>query len=135
VTTKVQIADWVIEEDHLVVRVGDELSSWLTFEEAEGPTGPEDPIQVVRGTAHRLPSWPGETFARHAVRIDLEGGGALYWDAPEPVEGPVEVTGTVSTNNIDAPDGFPETRGVVRRVRPSQAGLLLDLEITGADEP
>ena len=41
----------------------------------------------------------------------------LYWEAPDPVEGPVEVIGMVGTNNIDAPDGFPETTGVVRRIR------------------
>ena len=28
-----------------------------------------------------------------------------------------EITGVVSLNNIDAPDGFPATRGVIRRVR------------------
>ena len=31
--------------------------------------------------------------------------------------GTIEVTGTISLNNIDAPDGFPTTHGVVRRVR------------------
>jgi len=39
----------------------------------------------------------------------------LYWDTPQPVVGPVEVTGSVSTNNVDAPDGFPDTTGVPGR--------------------
>ena len=50
------------------------------------------------------------------MQINLDGG-ALYWDAPEPLEGDVEVAGTVSTNKVDAPDGFPETRGAVSRVQ------------------
>jgi hypothetical protein len=41
----------------------------------------------------------------------------LYWDAPGPVAGVVEVAGSVSSNTVDTPDGFPMARGVARRVR------------------
>lgn len=44
-------------------------------------------------------------------------GATLCWDAPRPVDGSVELTGVVSLNNIDAPDGFPVTTGIIRRVR------------------
>jgi hypothetical protein len=71
---------------------------------------------VIRGVAVALPTWPGQEFGRHPVRIDVDNG-ALYWDAPEPVTGEVEVRGTVSSNNVDAPDDFPETTGVIRRLR------------------
>jgi hypothetical protein len=96
--------------------VGDAFSSWLTFQAAD-PTSPSaQDVQVVRGSARTLPNWPGEGFLVHPVQIDLAGA-ALYWEAPDPVEGPVEVIGTVCSNSIDAPDDFPRTTGVVRRIR------------------
>ena len=114
---KVLTAEWVLEEDMRILRVGDDIRSWLTFREV-GPADQQAPsVQVVRGRATPLPSWPGAEHGRHPVRIDVTGA-ALYWDAPAPVggpvEGPIEVTGTVETNNIDAPTGFPETAGVIR---------------------
>jgi hypothetical protein len=30
---------------------------------------------------------------------------------------PIDVVGSISSNNVDAPDGFPDVRGVIRRVR------------------
>ena len=111
----VWVPGWVLEEDRLIVSLGDEWSSWLTFEEAAGPQLPGAEPEVVRGTARGLPSWPGASPGRHPVRIDIEAG-CLYWDAPAPVEGPIEVAGSVESNNIDAPVGVPETRGVVRRI-------------------
>jgi hypothetical protein len=73
-------------------------------------------IGLIRGVAVPLPAWPGAELGHHPVRIDVDGG-VLYWDAPEPVSGPLEVTGTVSSNTVDAPDGFPETTGVIRELR------------------
>jgi hypothetical protein len=112
----VQVAAWELEEDGRVLRVGDDFSSWLTFHAADATSTSVQDVQVILGSARPLPSWPGEGLVVHPVQIDLVGG-ALYWEAPDPIEGPVEVIGTVCTNNIDAPDGFPETTGVVRRIR------------------
>lgn len=113
---KVWTPEWVLTEDMVVRKPGDEFSSWLTFEQA-GPATTAERVQVVRGTATPAPwDWPRRADGPYPVRIDVEDG-ALYWDAPEPVEGDVELTGTVETNNIDAPPGFPSTRCVVRRVR------------------
>ncbi len=89
---------------------------WLTFEEADRGAPAVEQVDVIRGVAVPLPAWPGAEFGRHPVRIDIEGG-ALYWDAPEEVTGPIDVVGTINTNSVDAPDGFPETSGVLRRVR------------------
>lgn len=50
------------------------------------------------------------------MRVDL-GAAVLYWDAPTPVEGPIDIRGVIRHNNVDAPNGFPETVGVVSRVR------------------
>lgn len=109
---KVHVPAWVLEEDHRVLRLGDELRSWLTFHEI-GPADTAGPVQTVHGVAHLLASWAGAELGRHPTRIDVDGG-ALYWDAPEPVDGEVELTGTVRHNTIDAPDRFPETLYVVR---------------------
>ena len=112
----VRVATWELEENGRVLSVGDEFSSWLTFHEADATSTPAQDVQMILGSARPLPTWPGEGLAVHPVQIDLADG-ALYWEAPGPVEGPVEVIGTVCTNNIDAPDGCPETTGVVRRIQ------------------
>jgi hypothetical protein len=106
---------WELEEDDRVLSVGDELSSWLEFHEADR-FAPAERVGAVHGVAHVLPRWPGAEAGRHPTRIDLDGG-VLYWDAPDAVEGPLDLAGTVSSNNVDAPDGFAETSGVMRRVR------------------
>lgn len=112
----VWVARWQLDEDRWVVAVGEEISFWLTFEESERWPRPAEQIHVIRGVARPLPCWPGAEFGRHPVQIDVDGV-ALYWDAPGPVSGVVEVAGSVSSNTIDTPDGFPMARGVVRRVR------------------
>ncbi len=112
----VRVPTWELEESGRVLGVGDKVSSWLTFHEADGASELAEDVQPILGIARRLPSWPGAGPGPRPVQIDLAGG-ALYWEALEAAEGAVEVVGTVSTNNVDAPDGFPETTGVVRRIR------------------
>jgi hypothetical protein len=112
----VRVSDWELESSARVLNVDDEHRCWLTFQEVEPSASSEAGIAVIRGVAVALPTWPGQEFGRHPVRIDVDNG-AFYWDAPEPVTGEVEVRGTVSTNDVDAPDGFPETTGVIRRLR------------------
>jgi hypothetical protein len=110
------VSDWELEESGRVLSVGDQEQFWLTFEDAERRAPATERVNLIRGLAVPFPTWPGAEFGRHPVRIDVEGG-ALYWDAPERVTGPIEVAGTIGTNNVDAPKGFPQTTGVVRRVR------------------
>ncbi len=57
----------------------------------------------------------------------------MYWDAPERVTGAIEVPGTISTSNVDAPEGLPETSGVLRRVRMVWRGGLDVLPLARAD--
>src|SRR6185503_15453022 len=102
----VQIADWELEESGRILSVGDRHQFWLTFEEAERRLPATDVVNLIHGVAVPLPTWPGAGSGRHPIRIDVDGG-ALYWDAPEPVSGRVEVAGTISTNIVDAPEGFP----------------------------
>ena len=122
----VEVPEWELEESGRVLSVGDQAQFWLTFEEA-GRRPATERVSVIRGVAVPLPTWPGAEFGRHPVRIDVEGG-ALYWDAPEQVTGPIDVAGTISTNNVDAPEGFPETSGVVRRVRMVWADFVIGPE-------
>ncbi len=69
-------------------------------------------------TPKRGPYRPGlgADLHRHPVRLDI-GAAAAYWDAPAPMTGPVEVNGYLELNRIDAPDDFPSTIGIIRRVR------------------
>ena len=113
---RVRVQAWELEEDGRVLTTGDEISSWLTFREAEPSSASAEPVQVIRGVASGLPNWPGAELGRHPVQIYIDGA-LLYWDAPEPLEGEIEVSGTVSTNTVDAPEGFPATRFTVRRVQ------------------
>jgi hypothetical protein len=111
------VAEWVLDEDRRTLGVGETLAEWLTFTEVERlPQVAPDRVQTIRGLARPLPRWPGTEDGHHPVSISVDGA-TLYWDAPRPVDGPVELAGVVSLNNIDAPDGFPVTRGVIRRVR------------------
>lgn len=119
-----RVPTWELEENGRVLSVGDEFSSWLTFQEADRASALAEDVQVISGVARPLPSWPGAGLGRRPVQIDLVGA-ALYWEAPEQVEGAVEVVGTICTNNLDAPDGFPDTTGVVRRVRMEWRDLVL----------
>lgn len=45
----VWVAAWQREEDLRVVTVGDEVSFWLTFDEAERGAAPAEGIQVIQG--------------------------------------------------------------------------------------
>ena len=113
----VWVVEWYLDEDRRVLHVGDTISSWLTIEDAERlQPRPHERVQTVRGVARALPRWSGARDGRHPVAVDIDGG-TLYWEASESVEGTIEVTGTIALNNVDAPDGFPTTGGVVRRVR------------------
>ena len=123
----VEVSVWELEESGRVLSVGDQEQFWLTFEEAERRAPATERVNVIRGVVVPLPTWPGAEFGRHPVRIDVEGG-ALYWDAPERVTGPIEVAGTISINNVDAPEGFPETSGVLRRVRMVWADFVISPE-------
>jgi hypothetical protein len=112
----VHVPEWELEESGRVLSVGDEHRCWLSFEEAPRSARSADKVRVIRGVAVPLRAWPGAELGRYPVRIELDAG-VLYWDAPEPVSGALEVAGTVSSNAVDAPDGFPETTGVIRRLR------------------
>jgi len=113
----VWVAEWILDQDRRTLSVGETLAEWLTFTEVEGlPHVPPGQLQTIRGVARALPRWPGTEDGRHPVSISVDGA-TLYWDAPRPVDGPMEITGVVFLNNTDAPDGFPVTRGVIRRVR------------------
>lgn len=111
----VEVSAWELEDAGRVLSVGDPVQFWLTFEQAKGRSHVGERVSVIRGVAVPLPTWHGAGFERHPLRIDVEGG-ALYWDAPERITGPIQVVGTIRTNNVDAPEGFPETSGVVRRL-------------------
>jgi hypothetical protein len=112
----VRVSDWELEESGRILRAGKQERFWLTFEEAGGGRSATELVNMVRGVAVPLHAWPGGEYGRHPIRIDVDGG-ALYWDAPERIAGPMEAAGTVSVNNVDAPDGFPATLGVLRRLR------------------
>jgi hypothetical protein len=112
----VRVPEYQLEEDGQVLSVGDDMSSWLRFEEAGRSPLPVERVRLIRGVTRLLPNWPGAETDRHPHQIEVDRG-VLYWDAPEPVEGVVEIAGSVSSSIIDAPDGFPATTGVVRRVR------------------
>jgi hypothetical protein len=112
----VRLPEWELHESGRILGVGEEHAFWLTFREVEGASTSADAVNLVHGVAVPLPDWPGAELGRHPVRIDIDGG-ALYRDAPEPIIGRVEVAGTVTTNDVDAPEGFPETACVLRRLR------------------
>jgi len=123
----VEVSEWELEESGHILSVGAQEQFWLTFEEAGLRAPATERVNLIRGVAVPLGSWPGGEFGRHPVRIDVKGG-ALYWDAPEQVSGPIEVAGTISTNNLDAPAGFPQTTGVLRRIRMMWAGFVIGPE-------
>lgn len=112
----VLIPAWHLEEDAAVVSVGDHLSTWLEFHESTRWDQPPVRQHRLRGLARVIPAWPGAESGRHPTVIEALDA-TIYWDAPQPASGAVDVTGVVSANNVDAPDGFPETEGVVTRVR------------------
>lgn len=112
---------WDLEDSREVLRVGQRVEWRLTFD--EGPDGrrPEH-VQEVRGSVSRLTSWEGTPLPPDtgACGLSLASGGTLYWAWPPPpaLEGEVTVTGTVQRDGPqNAPDDFPLTSGVIRRIR------------------
>jgi hypothetical protein len=117
VILKVHVSSWELEEDGWVLRLGDEVSCWMFLSEADPSTTTREDMQEIRGHARPAPWDDIEVEAgRHPVRVDV-GPAALYWEAPEPVSGEVEVVGAIRRDAVDAPPGFPDTRGIVRRIR------------------
>ena len=107
-------------------RVGADFREWLTFTESGRWSMPQVAVQVVRGRASPVSSWPGAELGRYPTRIDV-GGAALYWDAPESEDGEVSIEGLVRLNRIDAPPRFPNSVGRVQQIwtarsEPSAAG-------------
>ncbi|MQW76078.1 hypothetical protein GHK92_09340 [Nocardioides sp. dk4132] len=112
----VHVAAWQLEEDGGVIAVGDQLAAWLEFRESSrGDQGPDQHHRLT-GLARAIPPWAGAEGGRHPTVIDADGA-TIYWDAPRPVTGPVGLIGVLAANNVDAPDGFPMTEGLVTRVR------------------
>ncbi|WP_207950225.1 hypothetical protein [Nocardioides ochotonae] len=112
----VHVPAWHLEEDGAVIVVGDQLGAWLEFRESSrGDQGPDQHHRLT-GLARAIPPWAGAEGGRHPTVIDADGA-TIYWDAPRPVTGPVDLIGVVSANNLDAPDGLPMTEGLVKRVR------------------
>lgn len=110
------IPAWHLDEDDVVVAVGDHLSTWLEFHESSRWDQPRDRQFRLTGFARAVPTWSGAERGRHPTVVETDGS-TVYWDAPHPVTGPVDVTGVVSANNVDVPEGFPVTTGIVTRVR------------------
>ncbi|MGB3828376.1 MAG: hypothetical protein WA962_06320 [Ornithinimicrobium sp.] len=79
---------------------------------------------VVCGQATPLGTWPGLYMGCHAIRIDADGA-ALYWDAAEPVTGPVDLVGEVEFNNVDT---------TWQPTRATWSAVLVDLEVLGTDQ-
>lgn len=114
----VWVPAWCLDEERRVIAVGERFSSWMTFEEAPLPDSDGDGhhgVQTLRAVARPIPRWGGER-GPHPVALELDGA-VLYWDAARPASGLVEVAGTVTFNNAAAPEGFPDTEGVLRRIR------------------
>ncbi|KRE62380.1 hypothetical protein [Nostocoides sp. Soil756] len=111
----VSIPEWSLAEDGQVLRRGDTYRSWWVFVEADREARPTERLQRITADATLLPPWWGR-LGPQSVRLDA-GGAVLYWDAPYPVEGPVEVHGWIEASHVDAPPDFPMNDGIVRRVR------------------
>jgi hypothetical protein len=112
----VWIQEFRLDEDRRVLTVGDDVSFWLYLEEAARSTLPAERVQTIRGVAQPLPIGPGDEPGRHLVQVSV-GDGVLYWSAPGPVEGPVEIAGSVYADDPEDPDDMAATRGVIRRIR------------------
>lgn len=125
----VSIPEWSLDEDNRVIAVGDVFESWLVLVEAERRPHAPGGLQRIHGEATALPGWAGAAWGRYPVRVDT-GAAALYWDAPEPVSGPIELSGWVEATNVDAPPAFPATSGTVRRVAMEWS----DVDTTGLHE-
>jgi hypothetical protein len=114
VLLKVHISDWELEEDGWVLKLGDEVSFWMFLAEADSTSTGEE-LQELHGQARPL-AWEHVAHGRHPVRLDV-GPAALYWEAPEPITGDVRIIGAIRHDATEAPPGFPDTRGIVRRIR------------------
>lgn len=112
----VSIPEWSLAEDARVLHLGDTFRGWLVLVEAEREPRSAERIQRVRGTATPLPVWAGRLLSHHPVRVDADGA-VLWWDAPAPIEGPVELEGWIEANLIDAPPDFPMNQGTIRRMQ------------------
>ncbi|NPC97440.1 hypothetical protein [Nocardioides sp. zg-DK7169] len=112
----VHVPAWRLEEDGAVIVVGDQFGAWLEFRESSRGDQAPDQHHRLTGLARAIPPWAGAEGGRHPTIIDADGA-SIYWDAPQSVTGPVDLLGVVSANNVDVPDGFPTTEGLVTRVR------------------
>lgn len=111
----VHVEGWQLEEDGRILRVGDDFSGLLFFEEAGRWLMPPESLQQIAGRARPI-AWDWHEAHRHPVQVEV-GSAALYWSAPEHMVGDVRLTGGVNVDSTDAPEDFPATHGVIRRIR------------------
>jgi hypothetical protein len=137
---KVFVHSWDLEDHGEVLRVGQRVAWRLVFLEAsDGPL--REHVQEVRGTASRLAGWEGTPLPSDtdACNLSPSSGGSLYWSKPSSnaVDVEVVVVGTIRRDGPqDAPDDFPLTSGVIRRVRMETRTFVVESRrVEYGDEP
>jgi hypothetical protein len=108
---------WQLEENGDTLHVGQAVDWWLTFHDASWwPQEPEAHVQRLRALGR---PFDGPGMQKNRVPTELTASGAfLYWDAPRPADGDLELLGSIHRDvGVTTPDDFPSTHGVIRRLR------------------
>lgn len=112
----VHVSGWEVECCLEPPEVGATVDWTLSFTDGTDAVDAEQ-LVTLAATATPLDDWEGATLGRSPVRLDV-GHAALHWEASAPVSGACTLVGSVYlAHHGEAPEDFPETRGVVRRLR------------------
>lgn len=130
------VESWQIECCMEPFTIGDQVQWSLLFVERgrfEPETGPEGQIEL-NGYAEPI-SWEATEQGRTSIQLST-GSANLYWSAPSPVDGTVTVRGSVyEDHHGDVPDDFPDTSGIIRRLRVQTRPFEQDAQSPGIRVP
>lgn len=111
------VISWQLEENGTILRLGQEVEWWLAFRDASWwSLEPAEHSQHLTALASPI-AWQGQEINHFPTELSA-GETTLYWDAPEQVQGEVQLIGSIHRDvGVDTPEDFPSSRGVIRRLR------------------
>jgi hypothetical protein len=101
------VDSWQLEEDGAILQVGQEVEWWLAFHDASWwPQEPDEHMQHLSAFGRRI-DWEGTERVRFPTELTADGA-ILYRDAPEQIDGQVELVGSIHRDvGVDTPGGLP----------------------------
>jgi hypothetical protein len=118
ITLTAHIKTYLLEEDGRRLHVGEVVECCLIYShEPDGMVRPATALSGLKADATPW-TWEHHFLDQHPTRLTI-GPAILYWGAPEPTVGEVELNGTISwaDSGYEVPEDLPANVATIERLR------------------